>query len=195
MGYGFMVWAVDTDRLKQVAGSKDEKLRRMIGGRFKRDIARLDDMFSDEIEGGAPNTYETLRQIVDGAVPEGARGAIYRYAFKLLVEHFGTALDNGPVYPWNSQDFGPIDAALAAMNVPFKMDTLQFSGLPVSLPHPDDFPCTGWVHADTVKKVNDAFAAAPAADMDPDTAEVVACLRNFFKVAASKQRGLVSYYY
>jgi hypothetical protein len=24
MGYGFMIWAVDTDKLQQVAGSKDE---------------------------------------------------------------------------------------------------------------------------------------------------------------------------
>ncbi len=59
MSYGFMVWAVDTARLQQVAGSKDEKLRRMIGGRFKRELADLDDMFS--VREGKLNTYEALR--------------------------------------------------------------------------------------------------------------------------------------
>jgi len=106
MGYGFMIWAVDTDKLQQVAGSKDEKLRRMIGGRFKRDIARLDDMFDN------PNTYEALRQIIDGSIPEGARGGVYSYAFKLLVEHFGKFQDNGCVYPWNSPDFTDLDKAI-----------------------------------------------------------------------------------
>ena len=43
MSYGFTVWSVDTIKLRQVPGSKDDKLRRMIGGRFKRDLARLDD--------------------------------------------------------------------------------------------------------------------------------------------------------
>jgi hypothetical protein len=195
MGYGFMVWAVDTDKLKQVAGSKDEKLRRMIGGRFKRDLAGLDDLFSDSIESGAPSSYEALRQIIDGSIPEGARGSIYRYAFKLLVQHFGTFLDNGAVYPWNSPDFGPVNAALAAMSVPFELDTLQFSGLPVRLPYPDDFPCTGWVDTATVKRVNDAFVEAPSVETSHETADILACVRGWFREAAAKGRGLVSYYH
>jgi hypothetical protein len=195
MGYGFMVWSVDTDKLRQVTGSKDEKLRRMIGGRFKRDIAQLDELFEDSTQGGGPNTYEALRQIVDGAIPEGASGAIYSYAFKLLVQHFGTFLDNSAVYPWSSPDFGPLHAALAAMSVPFKMDTLQFSGLPVKLPHPDDFPCTGWLDAAEVQKVNEAFGKAPSVAMDSETAHILACVRGWFSAAAAKKRGLVSYYH
>jgi hypothetical protein len=33
MSYGFMVWSVDTLKIRQVVGSKDDKLRRMIGAR------------------------------------------------------------------------------------------------------------------------------------------------------------------
>lgn len=189
MGYGFMIWAVDTNKLQQVVGSKDEKLRRMIGGRFKHDIARLDDMFDN------PNTYEALRQIVDGTIPEGARGAVYAYAFKLLVEHFGKFQDNGCVYPWSSPDFKPLNAALAELNVPFKFDKFQWSGLPVKIPEPDDFPCTGWVSPEDVKIVDAALANATYSGTDGDVRDVIAAMRGWFRNAAAKGWGLVSYYH
>lgn len=190
-----MVWAVDTDKLKQVAGSKDEKLRRMIGGRFKRDLAELDELFEDDINEGEPNAYEVLRQLIDGTVPKGARGAIYAYAFKLLVEHFGRPLDNSAVYPWSSPDFGPVNAALEKMGVPFKMDELHGSSLPVKLPLPDDFPLTGWVDAAEVKKVAAAFEGAEYAGKDEETRRIVETLRGWFREASAKGLGLVSYYH
>jgi hypothetical protein len=189
MGYGFMIWAVDTKKLQQVAGSKDEKLRRMIGGRFKRDIARLDDMFGDS------KTYEALRQIIDGTIPEDARGSVYAYAFKLLVEHFGKFQDNACVYPWNSPDLGPLDAALADMGVPFKFSKFQWSGLPVELPSPDDFPSIGWVSPEDVQKVNAALANAEYAGTDSHVREVITTIKGWFRNASSKGWGLVSYYH
>jgi hypothetical protein len=189
MGYGFMVWAVDTDKLRAVAGSKDEKLRRMIGGRFKRQLASLDESFDD------PTAYEALRQIVDGTVPKGAPGAVYRYAFKLLVEHFGRFLDNSAVCPWNSPDFGPVNAALAAMGVAFEVDTFYGTSLPVELPYPDDFPSSGWVDAAKVKAVHEAFEKGKEPEMDDETASIVRCVRGWFREAAALGRGLVAYYH
>jgi hypothetical protein len=189
MGYGFMIWAVDTKKLQSVVGSKDEKLRRMIGGRFKHDIARLDDMFDN------PNTYEALRQIVDGTIPAGARGAVYSYAFKLLVEHFGKFQNNNCLYPWNSPDFGPIDSALAEMGVPLKFNTLQFGGLPVSLPSPDDFPCTGWLSPDDCRNIHEALKKATYAGNDDHVREIIETMREWFRIATDKGWGLVSYYH
>lgn len=195
MGYGFMVWAVDTVKLRQVAGSKDEKLRRMIGGRFKRDLAELDDLFSHSISAGGPNTYEALRQIIDGTVPDGGRNGIYYYAFRLLVEHFGKFQDNGAVMPWNSPDFDPVNAALAAMGVPLKMDRFYGSDLPVNLPWPDDFPSTGWVDEGEAQKIHAAFSGATSRGDDPEAERIVECVRGWFRNAASLGRGLVSYYH
>ena len=195
MGYGFMVWAVDTNKLRQVAGSKDEKLRRMIGGRFKRDLASLDELFEDSIASGGPNTYEALRQIIDGTVPEGARGGIYSYAFKLLVEHFGKALDNSAVYPWSSPDFGPVNAALKKLDVPFDVEDLYGVSLPVKLPLPDDFPLTGWVDEAAVKRIAAAFEGATDTGGDAQTVDIVKCVRGWFRDAAAQGRGLVSYYH
>lgn len=188
-----MVWSVDTDKLKAVAGSQDEKLRRMIAGRFKRNIASLDDLFEST---GAPSTYEALRQILDGSVPKNVpNGAIYRYAFKLLVEHFGRFLSNGPVYPWSSPDFGPVNALFAAQNVPFALDRFYGTSLPIALPYPDDFPLTGWLDAPAVKAIDAAFTAAGATFADDETGEIAACVRGWFREAAAAGRGLVSYYH
>jgi hypothetical protein len=73
MSYGFMVWAVDTNRLKQAAGSKDETLLRTIAERFASDLAQLDDIFEDS----ELSVYEALRQIIDGTIPLGAALAYY----------------------------------------------------------------------------------------------------------------------
>ena len=191
MGYGFMVWAVDIDALKRASGSKDDTLRRTITKRFASDLARFNDTFED----AEPNADEALQHIIDGTIPEGARGCSYAYAFKLLVQHFGTILDNRAVCPWSSPDFGPVDQALAAMGVPFRMDVLYDYSLPVRLPYPDDFPVTGWVDAVTVKAVYDAFSAAPSVNMDSQTAEIATCIRGWFRDAARRGTGLVSYYH
>lgn len=188
-----MVWAVDTARLRQVPGSKDDKLRRMIGGRFKRDLADLDDLFDHQIAAGGPNTHEALRQIFDGTVPADVRnGAIYRYAFKLVVEHFGAFLDNNAVYPWRG-DFTDIDRNLAAVGIEFELGTFFGNDLPIELPYPDDFPLSGWLDEAAVAAVH----AAPRkqAVVDADLREVVDCIAGWFGEAARKGRGLVAFYH
>ncbi len=144
----------------------------MIGGRFKRDLAQLDDLFDYAISAGGPNTYEALRQIIDGTIPEGARGSIYSYAFKLIVEHFGKFLDNSEFMPWNSASFAPVNAAIAEMGVDFKLDGFLHGGdLPVKLPQPDDFPMTAWLDAAAVKKIDAAFGTATYKGADEEAGE------------------------
>jgi hypothetical protein len=191
MSYGFMVWAVNIDTLKRASGSKDDALRRTIAERFASDLARLNDTFDD----AEPNAAEVLQHIIDGTIPEGARGCSYAYAFKLLVDHLGAFLDNRAVCPWSSPDFGHVDRALEAMGVPFTMDVLYGFSLPVRLPRPDDFPLTGWVDTVTVNAVYDAFSAAPSVNMDLHTTNVVTCVRGWFREAARTGTGLVSYYH
>jgi hypothetical protein len=191
MSYGFMVWAVDTNQLKQAAGSKDETLLRTIAERFASDFAQLDDIFEDS----ELSAYEALRQIIDGTIPERARGSLYAYAFECLVSHFGASLDNSAVMPWSRPDFEPVDRALEAMGAPFKMGALYDFNLPVELPYPDDFPLTGWVSAATVTTIHEAFGKSPSVEMDAQTAGIVKCIRSWFHTAATKGTGVMSYYH
>lgn len=193
MGYGFQVWAVDTERLKQAAGSKDQELVRRAGGHLREEPPDPENMRS--VVGHRPGLLAALREIIDGTIPDDARGSSYRSAFEVLVDHLGTPLDNGAVYPWNSPDFTAVNAALAAMGVPFDMETLYGLDLPVSLPYPDDFPSTGWVDAATVKAIHEAFVRAPDVEIQDYAADVVECVRGWFRDAAAKGVGLVSYYH
>jgi len=166
-------------------------LLRTIAERFASDLAQLDDIFEDS----ELSTYEALRQIIDGTIPERARGGLYAYAFECLVSHFGASLDNSAVMPWSRPDFEPVDRALEAMRAPFKMSALYDFSLPVELPYPDDFPLTGWISAATVTTIHEAFGKAPSVEMDSQTAGIVKCIRGWFHAAATKGTGLVSYYH
>lgn len=193
MGYGFQVWAVNTDRLRQVMGSKDEELFERLGGHLRQELP-IEDAIRNLV-GHRPGIRGALHEIIHGTIPEDARGSDYRYAFELVVEHWGTFLDNGAVYPWSSPDFTAVNGALAALGIPFDMDTLYGLDLPVSLPDPDDFPSTGWVDAARVQVINDAFVRAPDVEIQMEAADVLECVRAWFRDAATQGLGLVSYYH
>jgi hypothetical protein len=191
-----MVWAVDTNQLKEAAGSKNEKLHRLLVRKFKRDITDIDEMFEDRIRRGRPGTAEVLKQIIDGTIPRGTRGGIYFYAFELLVQHFGKPLDNSAVYPWRYPEFRSVDAALKKLRVPFKMEQLFLGiSLPVKLPLPEDFPLTGWVDEATVQKVAAVFEPLKPIGKDAQTRKVVEAVRGWFVEASVLECGLVSYYH
>jgi hypothetical protein len=191
MGYGFMVWSIDTENLKSLCGSKDAALCRAVCERFEGELARLDEWGSSD---GTP-ARDALVQIIDGAVPRGARGGVYANAFELLVEHLGRFLDNGAVYPWNSPDFTQVDGALNQMGVPFRLERFYGFSLPVKLPYPDDFPMAGWVANDETAKIAAAFQTAKPLSLDPETDRIVKCVRGWFADAARERRGLVSFYH
>jgi hypothetical protein len=89
MSYGLMVYSVSLEKIREVCGSGDEKLVRMMGGRFRNEVQRADEYFEDEISSGAPKRLEAVRQLVMGEVLDQRYGFQYAYAYKLLVEHFG----------------------------------------------------------------------------------------------------------
>lgn len=193
MGYGFMAFSVDVEKLKQVAGSKDEKLVRMIGGRFKDKIRRRDEWNDD-----GPGLKVLLAQIVNGEPLEDPRRHLYAYAFELLVEHFGKFLDNGAIYPFSMDYIDQVDAAFKQMGVSDVVSLSRFwtRGLPVPLPRPDDFPGTGYMTADEVATANERLRGAPEPTSgDPDVVDAVACVRGWLAAAAAANRGIVAYYY
>src|SRR5262249_23671909 len=145
LGHGFMVWAVDIERLQQACGSKDAALCEGLCERNTDDLRGLDNLFARH---GGPSARDALTQIIDGTAPTTGRNGIYAYAFKLLVKHFGNSLDNSAVYPWNSPDFKGVDGALDGMGVPFHMSRFRRVSLPVKLPYPAEFPSTGWVSSE-----------------------------------------------
>lgn len=69
MSFALMPFVVDLDVLHASIGSKDDKLRRMIGGRFRQHLTHFDSRFDHLIEDGGPPIYEAIRAVIDGGVP------------------------------------------------------------------------------------------------------------------------------
>ena len=97
-----MPYVVDLDVLNGSVGSKDDKLRRMIGGRFRQHLTHFDSQFDHLIEGGGPPIYEAIRAVIDGGPFDERYGVMYNYAFKWICEFHGRFLDNSDFSPMRS---------------------------------------------------------------------------------------------
>jgi hypothetical protein len=191
MSYGFMVYALDLDKLKAACGSSDDKLRRMICGRFKRDLQSHDEG-KDE---GELTVREALRQIIMGGAPDSRSGSTYAYAFKLLCEHFGKFLPNAPLLPIRLSFIDDVDGALREMGAfdAVSLSKLAYRGLPINLPSPDDFPMTGYMTPEEIRPALAQLSAAKYAGEDRDIAEAIDCIQSWLKAASDKQQALVSF--
>lgn len=191
MGYGLMGYAVDVEGLQRFVGSQDEKTRRMICGRFRGEMQRLDDSFSYAPE---PSTRDAIYRIVHGEAKPGAAFK-YAYAFKLIVEHFGRHLPNGALYPIRGEYMDAVDGALSAGGVTaISLSGLSYGGFPVELPRPDDFPGTGYLTAAQVVEADDQLRAM-ADPADPEVLDAVQDLRAWTREARAKGWGIVAFYH
>lgn len=200
MGYGFMGYRVDIGKITTALGSKDDKLLRMMGGRFKREIARLDDSFDSDIESSGVNTQEALRRLIYGeTAPTDKPGHLYAYAFKLIVEHFGNFLSNGSLYPVSVGYEDEIDKGLASIGVTaVSLSDIAYGRIPgVTLPRVDDFPGKGAWTAEQVAAAHAQFAAAPPLPegTDSDIRDAVADVRAWVNAAHEKGWGVIGFYH
>ncbi|MEV4133206.1 hypothetical protein AB0J72_13685 [Dactylosporangium sp. NPDC049742] len=187
MGYGVMAYRVDIDRLAALCGSGDNQARRAICGRFRTDIARLNDDLDCSNDRGEPSVFTAIEHLVMGG-DKTLPGHLYGYGFKYMVEFSGRFLDNSLFYPCPSSYLdSTVDPALKATGATITMSDLIFRGAPVSFPSPDDFPSIGYWTAAAV-----AAAAEPLKAATTDEARAVAA---WTATAAAEQKGIVGFYH
>ncbi|MCB9760180.1 MAG: hypothetical protein H6739_10130 [Alphaproteobacteria bacterium] len=193
MSYGLHVYSADPAAVIGAVGSDDVKLRRMIGGRFKRDIQQSDEWFASEIQAGAPPLYEALRALIHGGALDDRYGFQYGYAFELICRHYGRFQPNDGVsacrYSWiEAVDGALTDGGLKAADF---MD-LAFGGAPVRFPAPDDFPGTGTWSAEQVKAAQGELAGVTVAS---EFEEALGNVRAWCAAAAPQGHALFGFYY
>lgn len=187
MGYGVMAYRVDIDRLRTLCGSGDNQARRAICGRFRTDIARLNDDLDCSNDRGAPSVFTAIEHLVMGG-DKTLPGHLYGYGFKYMVEFSGRFLNNGPFYPCPSSYLeSTVDPALRATGAAISMSDLIFRGAPVDFPSPDDFPAIGYWTA--------AEVAAAAGPLQSGTTEEVRTVAAWAASAAAEDKGVVGFYH
>lgn len=117
MSFAMMPYVVDLDVLHGSIGSKDVKLRRMIGGRFKQPLAHFDSQFDDLIEDGGPPIYEAIRVVIDGGPFDERYSVMYNYAYKWICEFHGRHLVNADFSPMRAGWLEVVDKGLADLGV------------------------------------------------------------------------------
>jgi hypothetical protein len=187
MGYGVMAYRVDIDKLRALCGSGDNQMRRVICGRFRADITRLNDDLDCSNDRGAPSVFTAIEHLVMGG-DKTLPGHLYGYGFKYIVEFSGRFLNNSHFYPCPSSYLdSTIDPALKATGAGITMSDLIFRGAPVDFPSPDDFPSIGYWTADEV--------AAAADPLRTGTTDEVRAVAAWTAEAAVEHKGIVGFYH
>ncbi|WP_236244547.1 hypothetical protein [Streptomyces sp. CC210A] len=117
MSYALSPYLVDIDKARAAVASGDDKLRRMIGGRFKQQMAHADAWFADELGQGAPSRYEALRAVVAGGPFDAAHAFQYGYAYQMICEFHGRWLFNNDFSPFRSGWLERVDEGLREVGV------------------------------------------------------------------------------
>lgn len=135
MSYGLSVYLVDIPTVRGVIAGGDERVRRMIGGRFKRSMASDDDYFAYEIGNGAPTRYEALRAVIDGGPFDEEHGFQYGYAYKMICEFYGRPLSNNHFSPFRGSWLRDVDEGLVQLGIKAVAVTdFSYGSLPAPLP-------------------------------------------------------------
>ncbi|MET7621558.1 hypothetical protein [Streptomyces sp. NPDC005408] len=138
MSYGLSIYKVDIPTVRGAVGCGEERMRRMIGGRFKRQLAADDEYFAYEIERGAPTRYEALRAVIEGGPFDDEYGFQYGYAYKMVCEFYGRPLFNNHFSPFRGSWLSDVDEGLAELGIKaVAVSDFSYGSLPGPLPSTD----------------------------------------------------------
>ncbi|GAA3943835.1 hypothetical protein GCM10023085_27280 [Actinomadura viridis] len=176
MSYSLSLYLVDLDKVRGAIGSQDDKLRRMIGGRFKAQIAHSDDWFSSEIESGAPTRYDAVRAVINGGPYDEQYGFQYGYAYQMICEFYGRHLFNNHFSPFRGDWLETVDEGLRTLGIKVAVTDFMYGSVPSSLPRPEHLPCYGeWAPEECAQALAQWEATTPEqrAALDPEVLEAI----------------------
>lgn len=200
MSFALMTYVVDLDVLNGSIGSKDTKLRRMIGGRFRQYLAGFDAQF-DHLDGDDHlPIYEAIRAVIDGGPFEEQHSATYNYAFKWICEFYGRFLDNSHFSPIKAGGMEMVDEGLAELGVTaVRVADLGMGSAPDPIPFSSEgFPCYGEWSLEECKKALEQWERVTGerkAGIDSYILEAAESSMGWCEAAVSSGRGVAGFFY
>lgn len=200
MSYGLMTYVVDLDVLNGSVGSKDAKMRRMIGGRFKQHLAHFDDQSSPLTEDEHLPIYEAIRAVIDGGPFDEKHSVTYNYAFKWICEFHGRFLDNSNFSPMKAGWLETVGEGLAELGVTaVRVEDLGMGSAPSPIPiSSEGFPCYGeWSLAECEKALAqwEEVTEEPKAAIDPYVLQAAESCMGWCGTAVAAGRGVAGFFY
>lgn len=200
MSFALMPYVVDLDTLHGSIGSQDDKLRRMIGGRFKEHLDHFENQFAGVDEDDRPSIYQAIRTVIDGGPFDDRHGTWYGYAYKWICEFYGRPQPNPAFSPMKAGWLETVDEGLAGLGVTaVRVEDLSYgsppSPLPVSL---EMVPGYGeWSLADCRKALEqwEAATVERRAALAFELREPAENCMAWCKTAVTAERGVAAFFY
>lgn len=196
MSFSLTLFVVDPEIPRNAIGSQDVRMRRAIGGRFKREMAQDDDYFASRIEDGAPTRYEALTAVIDGGPFNEQHAFQYGYAYRLICAFHGRMLVTSNFSPFRSGWLERVDEGLKSLGVTAVQVAELGYGLPAPLPY-TDLPGHGvWTPSECTTALEQYEAAAEEqfAVLDREVREAVEEAATWLQAARTAEgRGIVGF--
>ncbi|MGW6318950.1 DUF7691 family protein [Streptomyces sp. NPDC055099] len=167
MSSSLSVYLLDVAATRALVGSRDDQLLTVIRDSFGDQLARADEEFSFDIEGGAPTAFEALTAVVNGGpFSEDKDHAFqYGYAYERLCELTGSFLDNDRFTPHRGSWLSDVDEGLSALGITaVSVQEFGYGQLPDPLPLTYTPGCGEWTHAQCIKALQQFDATKRAVD-------------------------------
>jgi hypothetical protein len=133
-----MIYSVPLDELRTLPGSRNTALPKLIAKEFSgRD--EIDEMFSEDYPGEPKTLVAAVRHILAAKPFRQDRGSLYGYAVEALCWSIGSSIS----LPMGFPGYPAIDKYLTAKGSPVTLEKLMFSGFPLTIPEPEDYPMAG----------------------------------------------------
>jgi hypothetical protein len=187
------VYSVPLDKLRALPGSRKSTRKKKLARLIARDFIgrdEIDEMFAEQFA-DPPNTlYAAVQQVLNGEPLLKDRGALYGYAVEGLCWAVGTTFFLPLAFP----GYEAMDKFLTAQGSPVTLERLLFSGFPLSIPEPDDYPMAGVWEPAEVLAVARFLASLP--EVDKKLVVGVAQVRKWVAEAIKQETdGLVGFWY
>lgn len=193
-----MTYVVDLDVLHRSIGSKDTKLRRMIGGRFRQHLAGFDAQF-DDLDHHLP-IYEGIRAVIDGGPFEEKHSVTYNYAYEWICKFHGRFLDNSNFSPMRSGWTEAVDEGLTELGVTaVRVSDLGMGSAPDPIPFSSNgFPSYGeWSLSECEKALEqwEQVSEESKAGIDSYVLKAAESSMGWCETAVSAGRGVAGFFY
>ncbi|MEU0543822.1 hypothetical protein ABZ319_28555 [Nocardia sp. NPDC005978] len=201
MSRGFMVYAVDIQRIRAVIGSGDRELATELVGELGGELDSLDKESTYWYPGGTPPSGRDalVRMIVEAGYqdqPDVEKyAAVYGYCFERLCDHLGTALGNEGWERARGTWLAYIEDELGSIEVCFEPFEELISGETVPLPNIWDVPAIGCTPREFMAGMIEKLEPALSADIDEEVQEAVEQVVDWAKYCGSAELDLVCFYY
>lgn len=175
------VYAIDLERLRQIAGSGDQVAMKEIADSQREFLQGIDEI-DEETE---MRCVDALAEIINGSISDEGPGYLYGYALEAICAHLGKTLPNIPSIAGATDWIDEMEEALSGHGGDV-LSGLVYGGSPVKIRTPDDYPLIGSWPAEKIPTALEAMKSVDRSELEEEADETFGQIHEWLMAAAKK---------